>query len=181
MIIDTNVRIRTSLVSIAVPESVEKRLATTCFRDMKCLAGNFSVWKNAAELFADKRVMGNLLADVGEAFNACRWNNSVCIELDSAIGWAGTDKLEKYHPEDLEEFKPNMRSTALRVKLDRLHLPAPKTDLLTIIYKVQREVNGPITVTVWSIYPGVDIGELRDNITLREQCVFFDWNHPGQA
>jgi hypothetical protein len=34
-------------------------------------------------------------------------------------------------------------------------------------------------VTIFSAYPGPDIGEVRQDVTKRERVVFFDRNHPG--
>lgn len=181
MVIETGVCISGSLVIVAIHPKTEERLATRHFRNRINVASNFAVWRNAAQVFANAEVMQQLLADVGKAFKASRWQNSVEIDLDSPVGWSGTDDVDRYRSDDLEDFIPGKRewNTAKRVKLDRTDLRAPATTILTIIYDIRRELEGPIMVTVRSMYPGYDIGELAGDITGREKCVFFDWDHPG--
>jgi hypothetical protein len=165
---------------IVVRQQTQDRLATKCFRGKPAnRAGNFLRWQNAHELFESEFVTQSILADVSEAYAKKSRTNSVCIDFGSHIGWSGTDDLGKYKTEDLERFEPNRRSWALRVNLGSGgRLPAPPTSFLTIVYEI-REEPGQVAVIVHSMYPGKDIGELVGNITERENCVFFDWEHPG--
>jgi hypothetical protein len=180
MLINTNIRVCGSPVVMIVRQITEERLVKTCFRgiDVK-LAGNFLRWNSSFELLSDAHVKYMFIRDIDEAFRNNSWNNSVCIEYGLPVGWSGTDDVSKYSQSDLEDFEPNRRSRASRVRLDRRDLLAPKTDLLTIVYELKREETGYIVAVVHSIYPGKDIGELRGDITQSEQVVFFDWNHPG--
>jgi len=179
MHLDTKATIGGHPVFIIIRHHTEERLAGTCFRGKsKNLAGNFCRWENGSELFADRSVLSKFLREIQEAFWVGDYTSSICFEFDSAVGWTGTDKREGYRGEDLEEFNPNRRSRALRVKLTSLHVPVPTTRLITFVCEIKEE-GEKIVVIVHSVYPGRDIGELRGYITEREHCVFFDWNHPG--
>jgi hypothetical protein len=166
-------------VALIVRYATEERLATTCFRGKtKNLAGNFFRWENVGELFREQIVIDAFLKEIETALTDDSLSNSVCIEFGAPIGWTGTDHVQKYHHECLEKFTPNRKSYALRVKTDRSDLAAPRTSLLTIVYEIRPEED-QTCIIIHSIYPGKDIGELKGDITARESCVFFDWNHPG--
>jgi len=186
MFLETKYKIETNNVYIVVRRQTKERLAKTCFRGTdKPLAGNFSIWNDIYDLFANPTVIQDFIHDADEAVREQSWGtNSVSIKLDSPVGWAGTDDVARYRLEDLESFQPNRRSCALRVRQDRLDLKAPQTDLLTIVYELRHEQDfkeSRIILIVHSVYPGHDIGELGGDITFREKCVFFDWSHPGSV
>ncbi|MEK7463550.1 MAG: hypothetical protein AAB610_00290 [Patescibacteria group bacterium] len=167
-------------IAVIVREKTKQRLFKTCFRGRSFRrAGNFCLWNNVYEVLSDAIVFHELIADACEAFAEGSLENSVCIRHDSIIGWSGTDELAKYKPDDLEEYFPNRRSQALRVKTNRTDLTAPPTKFLTLAYELRIE-DGQIALIVHSMYPGEDIGKLVGNITETEECVFFDWNHLGQ-
>lgn len=166
---------------IVVRKSAKERLATTCFRGAGVSkAGNFSAWESAEKLFGTYGVTARLLAHLAELWVKRDFDtHSVEIELPSRIGWGSTDHLMNYRPEELEEFKPNSRSTALRVKPSLKHLTAAQTHCLTVVFELKMERGHPVAV-IHSVYPGRDIGELEGDVTEREQIVFFDWDHPGE-
>ncbi len=163
-------------VTVTMREETKQRLATTCFRGGKNLAGNFSQWENAEKLFAEEDVIQALLADANQAMQERSSTNSFSINWRTPVGWSGTDDFKKYSQKDLTNYNPNRRSSALRVRIGH-QLPAPRTDILTIVYEITQRVNPGIIIH--TIYPGRDIGELEGKITDRENVVFFDWNHPG--
>jgi hypothetical protein len=176
---------------VIVPKKVERRFGTTCFRGIRHnLAGNFFQWNDAWAFFNDQTVLKFLAEEIQQAIpemeRESRGKNSVCnsfeIEFAHAIGWSSTDTLSNYDVNALEFFEPNRMSIALRVKLNRKDIKAPGTPLATIIYRLRRDMHRygvRYGVRIESMYPGPDIGELRGRISDREECVFFDWNHPG--
>jgi hypothetical protein len=169
-------------VLIIVRRPTEERLRTKCFRGKHvALAGNFCLWDSVESLFHDPIVIEQFLEELHEAWTQRDLGtHSQSITHEVVVGWDSTDPLENYAPDDLEPFNPNRRSQGLRVKLDRTDLFAPKTQLLTLVYEFKSEDGNPVAV-VHSIYPGIDIGELDGDVTLREQRVFLDWTHQGEA
>lgn len=168
--------------AIIVRRATEERLQTKCFRGTSlALAGNFSRWSSADELFRDREVLEHFLAELNVMWEKQDFaTHSVSIVHSSPTGWESTDDAKKYVETDLEQFNLNRRSLGQRVHLSHKHLLAPKTSELTIVYEFKSE-DGKAVAIVHSIYPGSDVGELNGDVTEREQRIFFDFNHPGQS
>lgn len=168
-------------VALVVRTGTEVRLRTTCFRGKgNKLAGNFELWSSARELFSDKVILQSFLADIQEIWGMRSIDTySVTLEYPTPVGWDSTAPLGNYAPEFLERFQPIWRWNGLRIKPTLSSILAPKTNLVTLIWECKEE-NGSPVVVVHSIYPGVDVGELEGDVTLREGRVFFDWSHPGE-
>lgn len=168
-------------VSIVVRSETKLRLRDKCFRHKsKRKAGNFLNWRAVTEVFQDEGVIQQLLEELAEVRKQnCLGINSMCQVHAVDIGWESTAPLADYNAADLEEFKPNRRSNALRVRADRTHLLAPLTKRLTLVYELKLESEKLVAI-VHSMYPGLDIGELDGDISVREQRVFFAWDHPGE-
>lgn len=171
---------RTPEIVFVVRNRTEDRLKKRCFRIDTKRAGLFDRWSSAETLLRDPAILRGLAADVLECWNdgGVGLTYSVQITCDRSVGWASTMPSDDIDFYDLECFELG-RGCALRVKLDRQHLRAPRTDDVTIVYELKEEYGHP-TAVVHSIYPGPDIGPLEGNITEREGVVFFDWDHPGQ-
>lgn len=167
--------------AVIVRHKTKKRLRATCFRGLSVrLAGNFLRWSSSDELFRDPEVMKHFLAELDHMWSQREFaTHSVTISHSLPVGWESTAPREQYHDKDLEPFTLSRRAWGLRVKLDCTHLRAPQTHELTLVYEFKCEDGTPVAV-IHSIYPGSDIGELNDDVTAREQCIFFGWNHPGQ-
>ncbi len=168
-------------VTVVVRYDVEERLKTTCFRGgVNRLAGNFFRWNDIKEFFRDKFIIQELADEVADAFeNSAPGNLSAEIEYKDFVGWDSTNKMSNFSHEQLEWFRPNRRSRALRVRPELADVLAPKTKKITFVYELKREAGQP-TAVIWSIYPGEDVGELNGDITEREKVVFYDWNHLGE-
>ncbi len=168
--------------SVVIPRRTEDRLRTTCFRgSTRALAGNFSCWNSARNLFQDKTVRKQLSKHIVDMWSEGIFETqSIQITCKESIGWESTVPIEIYAPEVLERFDLNRRSFGLRIKRDRTDLLAPQTQKLTLVVEFRCENDQP-KVIVHSMYPGEDIGELDGDVTDREQRVFFDWNHPGKC
>lgn len=171
-----------NLVNMLVicPIKTKERLQTTCFRgrDQK-LAGNFKLWESVEDMF-EGSILNKVTDDVWEQWeHGVFGTHSVTFEMPIHVGWESTVSRDKYSMDDLEDFSPNKRSSALRIRPGRTEHLAPLTRDITIVYQLE-EQRGAAKVTIWSMYPGVDIGELDGDITEREGRVFFDWNHPGE-
>ncbi len=168
---------------IIVPQKTKQRLRHTCFRGTEVsLAGNFYFWESAEALLENRHVMAALLRKLDVLYlQASAGTHSQSISVDDVlyVGWESTDEVQKYPKAVLEEFHPNRRSTALRVKSDCWRFTSPKTNLVTLVYEVRYEERGIVAI-MHSIYPGVDIGKLKGDVTAREGRIFFDWNHPGE-
>jgi len=150
-------------------------------------AGNFSRWPSLNQLIGNQYILSKLLADLDEAIDEIddpnrRTDFGVQIECDYFVGWTTHEDASKFQPELLEAYKPNKRSRGMKVRLDASRqIRAPKTTLVTIVYSIiWNDENSCYRVDIWSVHPGSDIGELKGNITARENIVFFDYAHPGQ-
>lgn len=165
---------------IIVRNETERRLAGTCFRGTPCrCAGNFFYWRSAFELFSDPDFLSTFLDEVGELYALREFGtSSFTVNMGNSVGWASTGDLSKFNTDDLEVFNPNRRSVALKLKTSCINIKAPMTSLVTCVFELRDELSAPVVI-VHSIYPGQDIGELKGDVTAREGCVFFDWNHPG--
>lgn len=164
------------------PIKTENRLGNTCFRGkISALAGNFLHWETIEEVCEDDYIMKPMLARVVDLLNEQKLGvHRVSINQDIDIGWESTDELSTFSADELEEFKPNSRSNAFRViNPSQLGRKAPKTNKVTVIFELKLWGNVPV-ITILSLYPGEDIGELAGNITEQTKRVFYDWNHPGQ-
>jgi hypothetical protein len=166
---------------LVVRGSVKERLKSTCFRGKdKPLAGNFFRWESVEKMFSDDIIVNDFVSEIRDA-DLNREFETLSFEFDCGVpvGWASTDELDSYDEDDLEQFQPNRRSTAMRVRLDRRDIPAPKVNRVTFVVENKVEA-GTAVVVLHSVYPGGDIGKLSEDITSREGVVFFDWNHPGE-
>ena len=166
---------------IARSQTLE-RLSRTCFRGTnRKLAGNFSLWRNLEEMFMEPFIREQLLSDILASADASTKNRtfSITIYCSEEVGWSSTDTLSRYHNIVLEPFEPNRNSRALRVKANRTDHLAPRTQEVTIVYELRFEEENGWVAVIHSVYPGHDIGNLRGDITARENRIFFDWNHPG--
>jgi hypothetical protein len=171
-------------VRVQFPERTIGRLWTTCFRGTHLrLAGNFSKWNSVGDMISDNDIMRYFVEEFAEAMERREFGtNSFMGDCDEDVGWASTAPVgsipyavREHH---LEEFNLNRRAKALRVKPDA-GLSAPKTPIFTVVYELW---NGQTpTMTVGSIYPGPDVGNLLGNVSEREGVVFFGWEHPGEA
>jgi len=171
-------------VKIVGPFRVCQRLEKTCFRGKEFnRAGNFCLWDNMEDLLKNPLILPELLAEADEHWRAKDFTTfSICIEYPKPVGWESTAPQGNYDPSDLEYFEPTHRSSGLRVKLDRREIKAPATNLVTVIYEFRPDRDEPDlpVAIVHSIYPGQDIGEMVDNVTERENRIFFDFKHPGE-
>lgn len=198
MNISTGIEIKGNRFFILYEDKVCFRLRTTCFRGTyNKLAGNFSRWNSFHDLIYDTNFdfVKSLSESVERTYMECLekrkgfGNDVITLDFEEEIGWESTNERYKYHSDKLEEFKPNNRSIALRVKVGLKHIKAPKTSLVTIVYNIAI-VNNDIVASIRTIYPGVYVGPLHNtekgkenevvNITERQGRVFFDWYHPGE-
>lgn len=171
--------------NIVVRHGTVERLSGTCFRGRdRALAGNFSRFERAEDVFNEEEILTELLDGILWEIQEMRDEKSRnmtfsrTVDFGAPVGWESTDRAERYPAEALEPFKPNRNSNALRVKLERGDIRAPVTNLITFVFQIRKE-NYEWTVIIHSMYPGEDIGNLKGNVTKRENRVFFSWEHPG--
>ncbi len=168
-------------VLVKMDKKTVDRLSTTCFRG-KALnrSGNFSEWCSIEEVLADVEFRNELLFEFREMAHEEEFGTiSVEIDCRRPIGWASTAKVAEFRSEDLEEFRLNKRSHAMRLKLDRQEIRAPKTSIVTVIVEYKDYGRGPFAI-IHSMYPGPDIGQLDGHMTNEQGVVFFDFSHPGE-
>ena len=167
-------------INITIPRVTQDRLARTCFRGRgKGLAGNFEFWVRSHNVIRDVIILRALLESVEIALEKGWDHNYISVMYGRAVGWAGTDDAARYEPIALEAFAPSKNSIGLRVKVDQTNIYAPKTEIVTIIYGIKYLYEKPV-VFIRSMYPGKYVGRLVGDVSARESCVFFDWNHPGE-
>jgi hypothetical protein len=165
---------------VICPIKVVKRLKTTCFRGRGLkLAGNFQLWESVEDVMSGD-VLTNLLDNALELWRTRDFGtHSLQLKMPTEVGWESTAAKRNFLVDELERFKPNKHSCAERVRPHHVKCLAPLTRDLTIVYEIKDQRREP-KVTIRSIYPGVDIGELDGDVTKREGRVFFDWNYPGE-
>ena len=164
---------------VIVPWRDLVRIGKDHFRERKNLAGNFSKWDSLSDMLEDTVVQAKFLKDVKHAWEEQDFDPlSFNIDYEEWVGWSSTDRLEHYPKDALEEFNPNKRSVALRVKPALTQFLAPQTSRITFIYRLQLLEVTP-RLFLFSVYPGEDIGHKYQNVTEREGVIFFDWDHPG--
>lgn len=166
-------------IRIIVGSETEGNLQSKCFRRGHAYAGNFIYWRNVRAVFGDMTVRNHFLEEVEDAIKSGCRDNSVCIDCVNAIGWAGVDEKVRYPWNALLQFKPNHSSSGLRIHPSRCDILAPLTPFLTIVYSMKQEGPDTFSAIVHSMYAGNDIGEIRGDVSEREDVVFFDWDHPG--
>jgi len=175
-----------SPAKIIVRHTTDVRLSATCFRGISlACAGNFSRFSRVREVFQEKALLEGLIRhasasvkELEETPDAHVATFSCTVDMGRAVGWESTSALSRHRDDELEPFNPNRRSHALRVKPERTDIRAPRTRLITVVFQVRREPDA-WAIIIHSMYPGRDIGDLKGNVTKREQRVFFSWEHPG--
>lgn len=165
--------------SLIVRTATEERLSTTHFRPAdRPLAGNFALLRNARQLLL-AGASESLVEHAHSSLTAGLHRNRVTIKAPELIGWSGTDCWNGYNVGAVEYFEPSPRSVGLRVKRHRYDIEAPATNLITMAYEVKNE-RGTVVIVIHTIYPGPDVGQLRGDVSAKNNCVFFDWDHPGE-
>ena len=167
-------------LSLVMRQVTSNRLSLTCFRGRKIrCAGNFSMWSGPEPMFRNNLVRAEFNRHLSEMFTKDEFGtHSVTIESFQVVGWESTAPLKDFDENQLEPFEPNRHSSALRVRRDLENILAPQTNKVTIVFEFKREGEAAAAI-IHSIYPGNDVGELDGDLTDREQCVFFDFDHPG--
>ncbi len=164
--------------------ATENRLANRCFRRNKIpKAGMFRHWRSATQLFQDTTILERFVGEVQrclreEAIDGSGATFSAMIVCPDPVGWASTAPRGDFSSEQLEYFRINDRAQGFRVRPEYDALRAPLTNTITFVYELKIESGNPVAV-IHSLYPGKDIGELRGDVSARENIVFFDWDHPG--
>lgn len=195
MKISTGIEIEGKRLFILYEDKVSFRLATTCFRGIRSkFAGNFFQWGSFEDFVNDKcfDFVGELSLSVERTYKEYLTQEKktrvgvVTLDFEQMVGWESTDDQENYNVDVLEEFHPNRRCTALRIRPEFTYIEAPKTSLMTVVYGICIE-NHNIVASILTIYPGEYVGPLHCteggdtvDITKRQGRVFFDWNHPGE-
>ncbi|MEN9557881.1 MAG: hypothetical protein RL141_250 [Candidatus Parcubacteria bacterium] len=174
------------IIAVAYPATIE-RLSSRCFRGKGvCKAGNFFRWDNFLDVireFADdlkpfiEEHIERISAQPAGARPIPR-RGSVEFKNEHPLGWSSTADLALYRREVLEHFDINNGAYGRRIRSNRIL--APITDLITFVYEVKKRDNRTWLVIVHSVYPGKDVGDLKGNVSEREQVAFFDWFHPGE-
>lgn len=165
-------------IKVVFPHKTKERLRTTCFRPGAQLAGNFFRWKRPEDVLEDPVVREQLLEGLLKAIAEEDWETtSIEVVHADEVGWCSTAPRERFRNYHVQAFKPNVRSTGLKVKSAFSRIRAPRTTLCTFVLRVHP--GETYSAVVYSLYPGRDIGELEGDVSEREGVVFFDWAHPG--
>jgi hypothetical protein len=133
----------------------------------------------ADDAFVRARLLNDALEAADELGALASIQRRLSFTYPGVVGWDSTAPRAHFRSTDLEPFSPNRWSAAMRVRPDRMRLLAPRTSLVTVAYELRCTMEDGFIVQIWTVYPGVDIGALQGNVTIRENRVFFDWNHPG--
>jgi hypothetical protein len=168
-------------VNIVMRQVGERSISEKHFKckNVRC-AGNFFKWACIGELFDEQDFIDAIFKDASVAFGERHiGTSSFSYNFRCPVGWSSTAPIHNFRREDFERFCINKWSSGQRIRRNRTDLRAPKTDLVTVIYELKDE-GEKIVIVIHSLYPGMDIGELKGDVSQREGCVFFDWDHPGE-
>lgn len=172
---------------IVITNRAKERLADKFARRTEtgwpCTAGRFYYWRNLKEFLHDDWVIDQILFEASNLLKEKEsGTHSVTFSHRFLLGWESTDSRGKYRTEHLEKFRPNRKSTALRVRPELSFIHAPTTKEVTVVFEFRPFVGrARHTFIIHSLYPGVDVGEISGDVTEREGRIFFDWEHPGAA
>lgn len=182
MYLKTKYRIEGSRLSIIARTDTENRLSTTCFRGDVKKSGNIFIPTQSVEdllRYQDEKAIKAIVASAADFWkDEDGYTHFTTVEFEDFVGYSSTAEIKGFNENELESFKPNRKSTGLKVRLPS-DKKCPKTKLVTFIYEMRLEQDG-FKIVIHSIYPGKYIGPLKGNISQREQIVFFDWEHPGE-
>lgn len=105
-------------------------------------------------------------------------NLRASIVLKYDVGWESTCPIGDVDEDALESHRLNGRHHVLRVRQERFDIKAPRTREITVGYELHFR---PLAwnVVIYTMYPGTDVGRLRDGMTEQTGRAFFSWNHPG--
>ncbi len=172
---------------IVVKAKDEARLVENHFRGKNlALAGNFSAWGRLRDLLTDYEVLRHVRNSLEDISDEKLWESthSYTFHMRGVIGWSSTAPRDDYQGEELQPFRLNKISRCLMVRPELTEVLAPQTSHLTMIleFREDRTALGNLypVIMLHSLYPGVDVGELRGDVTQREARVFFSWGHPGK-
>lgn len=169
----------------------DKRLATTCFDSLAGhpYAGRFALWKSLQEAFMDTAFLAAFLEFALPVFRTLGKNGAYSLRMTLvfgfAVGWESTASRTDFAPSELEPFRPNDRTTALRVTSTASRY-APRTNLVTLACRFTAGPKGK-ACDVYTIYPGSDVGSLSErhgrpsDFTARTGRVFFAFEQPGES
>jgi hypothetical protein len=177
-------------ITIIVRDESEKHIRLHNFRGygVRC-AGNFFQWDTLDAFLEDDEFLYVLKEDVEEALRGNDLYRSFEYDFDANIGWSSTVPLGLIDEGFLETFNLNKTAFGKRVKSAYQDIRAPLTKTVTVTYELKCETDrgtqrDQLSVVIFSIHPGVDIGPLRGNMSQPRKdfpgCDFFGWDHPGQ-
>lgn len=171
-------------VSLVCLEPTRKRLYQHHFRPVRTpAASHFKTWRSVPDVITqDSSVSRDLLEDIGNAYaESGEGVYSVTLTHSESVGWETSAPLITFQPDELETFWLRPNASALRVRQATGKHKAPETRHVTIVYEIMRdrERSGGLFVLLHDLYPGIDLGELKGNITEREKRVFYRFDHPG--
>ncbi len=163
-------------------DTVELCLRNTCFRPGgEPLAGNFLLWRNFNEVFADGDFVQRFCAELPSITNAIIGSRErqryFSVTHSRQVGWSSTAPLTLFEVDDLEPFGLNRSCTGLRVKQGTHHL-AMLTYAVTFSCDFMR-IGGGWSLEIFTVYPGISVGPLRGEISQRTGQAFFSFTHPG--
>ena len=158
-----------------------RMISGTSFRGREeHFAGNFHQWETLVEVLADESLKNGFIKRIDELIKSIAFgSHSMTFTCPSNVGWESTDDLSLFNADELEEFKPNRQSNALRLINPGLRgRKAPETKDVTIGFTLKRK-HDELKVCIDSLQPGTDVGDLVGDITKKTRRVFYDWEHPG--
>lgn len=173
-----------------VREAPERHIRLHNFRgsEIRC-AGNFFRWNNLDHFLEDQEFLCALKDDVNEALQQEHVHRTFEYDFDTNIGWTSTVPLGHIEDGLLEQFHLSKTAFGMRVKICHSNIKAPLTKTVTVTYELKREIDRgsrreQLSVVIFSIHPGEDIGSLRGNMSKPRKdstgWIFFDWDHPGE-
>jgi hypothetical protein len=143
-------------------------------------AGNFSRWNDVNDFFGHPEVGGAFKRIIGEFIDADSVKRVLrfTIIFSEVVGWSRTIAQDRLPAPDTELREINSDAEGFFVT-DKT-IGAPMTNSVNVVCKMSRDGNLWKAV-VCMVSPGPTPGELKGNVSIREEILFFDLDHPGST
>ena len=169
-------------VEVIMPFKKGDQLSCTCFRGRHChQAGNFSVWNNFRSFWHDPEAQALLAAELEKlvAKEEAGEEHRIELEFSTYIGWDRMMDMEDLSLDELEACElRNINSQARALHLPDHVLPAPTTNIVTMVFNMKHD--GHWIFYICDMYPGPDCGEVRGDMTERKKLIYFHWSARGE-
>lgn len=176
-------------IPVVIPSQCIRTMMERHFRgrDLR-RAGNFSRWASPNDVLRDRRfsevfhavcfdIMTELKRNPPE--HNIGYDQRFCIPFPGIVGWSGTAPRSFVNGAELERFHLNKQAMGLKVMDSEPLAPVTRLVSCTTRFRFYEADPHNRVLMLYSLSPGPNIGELKGDVSAREDIVFFDFLHRG--